>query len=135
MKTAISKKIAMGLFILCTLGLVNTTKAGTTPSNPAQLTFVGKVQNRPVFQLNLNNDVAGEYFINIKDANNNTLYSEKVKGANLSRRYQIDVDDADLNSSDFGVKVEVTSAATHKTEVYKISTETKVSSNIVVAQL
>ena len=137
MKTVIAKTrtITMGLFILCVMGLVNTTTAGNGPSTPAKLTFVGKVQNRPVFQLDLNNGTPGIYFISIKDANNNILYSEKVKGANVSRNYQLDVDDAELNSADFGVKVEVTSAATHQTKVYRISSETKVTSNIVVAQL
>lgn len=130
-----TKMIAMGLFTLCTMGLTNATFAGTKPTDPSELKFVGKVGERPVFQLNLNNDEAQVYYINIKDANSNVLYSEKVKGANLIRNYQLDVNEADLDSSDFGVTVEVTSAKTHKTEVYKISTKTNVTKDIIVAQL
>jgi hypothetical protein len=138
MKTAIktTKIITIGLFTFCVLVLTNATFAGTkSGGTPAELKFIGKVQNRPVFQLSLNNDESDEYFINIKDADYNTLYSEKVKGANLSRRYQLDIDEADLSSYGFGVRVEVTSAKTHKTEVYKISSQTKTTSNIIVAQL
>ena len=87
------------------------------------------------FQLSLNNNEAEIFYINIKDANYNVLYSEKVKGANLTRKYQLDIDPSDLNSPDFGLRVEVTSATTHKTEVYKVSSKTSVSKEIIVAQL
>ena len=130
-----TKMIAMGLFTLCTMGLTNATFAGTKPTDPSELKFVGKVNDRPVFQLNLNNAEADVYYINIKDANFNVLYSEKVKGTNLTRSYQLDIDPSDLDSSDFGLTVEVTSASTHKTEVYKVSTKTSVTKDIIVAQL
>jgi hypothetical protein len=130
-----TKMITMGLFTLCAMGLTNATFAETRTDTPSSLKFVGKVNDRPVFQLSLNNSDAEQYFINIKDENNNVLYSERVKGTNLSRRYQLDVSDADLASAGFGIKVEVTSARTHKTTTYKISSQTKVSENIVVAQL
>jgi len=131
MKTIKSTKtIVMGLFTLCTMGLINTTFAGIKPTDPAELKFIGKV-----FQLTLNNQENGVYYVNIKDENHNVFYSEKISGVNLLRRYQLAVDDADLNAPGFGVSVEVTSAKTHKTQVYKISTQTKVIKNIIVAQL
>ncbi|MGH2647720.1 MAG: hypothetical protein ACRDE8_09145, partial [Ginsengibacter sp.] len=80
-----TKMITMGLFTLCTMGLTNATFAGVKTENQAELKFIGKINNQPVFQLNLNNNEAGSYFINIKDAENNVLYSENVKGENLSR--------------------------------------------------
>jgi hypothetical protein len=63
------------------------------------------------------------------------LYSEKVKGVNLSRKYQLAIDDAELSSPAFGVTVEVTSAKTHNTQVYKISSTMHTIENIVVAKL
>jgi len=130
-----TKTIAMGLFTLCAMGLTNATFAGTKPTDPSELKFIGKMNDRPVFQLNLNNNEAEVYYINIKDANYNVLYSEKVKGANLTRKYQLDIDPSDLDSPEFGLRVEVTSATTHKTEVYKVSTQTSVTKDIIVAQL
>lgn len=139
MKQAVktTKMVTMGLFTLCTMGLSHATYAGVTNESPIELKFIGKFNNNPVFQLNLNNDAAEVYFINIKDANNNVLYSEKLKAAdaNFTRTYRLDVDDADLNAYGFGVKVEVTSAKTHKTQVYKISSQTTVKEDIIVAQL
>ncbi len=132
-----TRMITMGLFTLCTMGLSHATYAGVKNENPIEFKFIGKFNNNPVFQLNLNNDGAEGYFITIKDANNTVLYSEKVKAAdvNYSRKYRLDIDEADLNAYGFGVKVEVTSAKTHKTQVYKISSLTTVKEDIIVAQL
>ena len=137
MKQAMNKTrmITMGLFTLCTMGLSEATFARVKNDNPVELKFIGKIKNQPVFELNLNNNEADEYFINIKDENYNVLYSEKIKGENLSRKYQLAIDDADLNAPGFGVRVEVTSAKTHKTQVYKISSKTSMIENIVVAKL
>src|SRR5450432_1591940 len=86
MKT--TRMITMGLFTLCTMGLSQATFAGLKTDDPMELKFIGKVNNHPVFQLNLNNNEAGEYFISIKDENLNRLYAEKVKAneANFSRK-------------------------------------------------
>ncbi len=132
-----TRMITMGLFTLCTMGLSHATYAGVKNENPIEFKFIGKFNNNPVFQLNLNNDGAEGYFITIKDANNTVLYSEKVKAAdvNYTRKYRLDIDEADLNAYGFGVKVEVTSAKTHKTQVYKISSLTTVKEDIIVAQL
>jgi hypothetical protein len=130
-----TKMITLGLFTLCTMGLTNTTFASVKTGEPAELKFIGKIKNQPVFQLNLNNDDAGVYYINIKDASHNVLYSEKIKGENLSRKYQLNIDEYELDAPDFGVTFEVTSAKTHKTQVYKVSSQKTVTENIVVAKL
>ena len=139
MKHAIktTKMITMGLFTLCTMGLSQATFAGLKSDNPVEFKFVGKVKNRPVFQLNLNNIEAEEYFIRIKDENYDVLYSEKVKAEqlNFSRNYGLDIEEDELNAPGFAVIVEVTSAKTHVTQVYKISSHRSVTENIVVAKL
>ena len=119
MKT--TRMITMGLFTLCTMGLSQATFAGVKTDNPIEFKFIGKIKNNPVFQLNLNNNEAEEYFIKIKDENYNVLYSEKVKAkdANFSRKYRLDIDEDDLNAPGFGVIVEVTSAKTHKPRFIK----------------
>ena len=139
MKQAIksTKMITMGLFTLCAVGLTNATFAASKAGEPIEFKFIGKVDNQPVFQLNLDNKEGQDFFITIRDENNFTLYSEKVevKYAAFKRNYRLAIDAADMNSLGFGVKVEVTSAKTHKTEVYKITSHTTVSENIVVAEL
>jgi len=133
MKT--TRMITMGLITLCTMGLSQATFASVKTDNPVELNFIGKVKDHPVFQLNLNNNETEEYIITIKDESNFVLYSEKVSGVNLTRKYQLAIDDADLSAPGFGVKFEVTSVKSHKTQVYKISTNTTVKENIVVAKM
>ena len=135
MKT--TRMITMGLFTLCAMGLSQATFAGSKPDNPVELKFIGKIKNHPVFQLNLNNNDTEEYFISIKDESRSVLYSEKVKAvdANFSRKYQLDINEDDLSDPEFGLKVEVTSVKTNKTHVYRISSQTTVNENIIVAKL
>lgn len=134
MKT--TRMITMGLLTLVTMGLSQATFAGSKTDNPMELKFIGKIKNHPVFQLNLNNNASEDFLINIKDENHVLLYSERVKAkdANYSRKYQMDTED-DLSTPGFGLTVEVTSAKTHKTQVYKISSQRTVNENIVVAEL
>ena len=132
-----TRMITMGLFTLGTMGLSQATFAGLKTGDPMELKFIGKTSNNPVFQLNLNNNEAEEYFIRIKDENHDVLYSEKVKAkdANFSRNYGLDIDEGDLNAPGFAVTVEVTSATTHVKQVYKISSHRTVTENIIVAKL
>lgn len=134
--TKTTTMIAMGLFTLCTMGLAPAF-AGSKSNDPIEFKYIGKIKNRPVFQLNLNNSKAEVYLISIKDENYDLLYSEKVKAkdANFSRNYGLDIDEGDLNAPGFAVTVEVTSTATHLTQVYKISSHTSVTEKIIVAKL
>ena len=137
MKQTIKKTrmITIGLFTLCTMGLMNVTFAGVKNNDPVELKFIGKINNRPVIQLNLNNKEAGEYFINIKGMNYHILYSEIVNGKNLSRIYKLNLDDDDLMAPGSAVRIEVTSAKTHETEVYKLNTMTGAAENVVAYKL
>jgi hypothetical protein len=135
--TKTTRMIAMGLFTLCTMGLAKATFAGSKSDDPIEFKYIGKIKNRPVFQLNLNNNEAEVYLISIKDENYDLLYSEKVKAKdpNLSRNYALDIDEGDLNAPGFAVTVEVTSTITHLKQVYKISSHRSVTEKIIVAKL
>lgn len=123
--------VFMGLFTLCTVGLAQTNLASLEMDKPAEFKFIGKLKNQPVFQLSLNNK--GMHFINIRDEKKNVLYSEKVivNHENFFRKYHLDIEEAELN----GVSVEVTSAKTRKSQVFRINASKTVIENIIVAKL
>ena len=135
--TKTTRMIAMGLFTLCTMGFAKDTFGGSKSDDPIEFKYIGKIKSRPVFQLNLHNDEAEVYLINIKDENYDLLYSEKVKAndPNLSRNYALDIDEDDLNAPGFAVTVEVISTTTHVKQVYKISSHKSVTEKIIVAKL
>ncbi|HUZ57678.1 MAG TPA: hypothetical protein VMU83_02745 [Hanamia sp.] len=137
MKQAKNKtgNIALALFALCTMGLSVPSFAGIKTGNPIELKFIGKENSQPIFQLKLNNSENGLYLISIKDASQNVLFSEKVKGIDIVRTYRMDIDPDDYESPSFGLKFEVTNLNTHQTQEYKVSSETHVTNNIIVAKL
>lgn len=137
MKTKMNaaKMMSIALLAVCTIGTSTNTFAAKTPKEPMELKYVGKTNNQPVFQLNLNNPEASEYFISIKDESGRVLYSEKVKGENLTRNYRIDVNESDMSSPDFGISVEVTTAKSHKTQAFHVKSTAHVVENFEVAKL
>ena len=68
--------------------------ANNKSDNPVELKYLGSVDNQPVFLLNLNNNDADEFVITLKDKSGNVLYSEEVKGKEISRKYRLNTDEA-----------------------------------------
>ncbi len=96
MKTAI-KSAALGLVALVSVNLASAT---TTPyTNAAELKLVGRQNNQPVYQLNINNTMAQEVIVIVKDVHGEVLHYEVLRGSNLSRNFLLNVDasqEADL---------------------------------------
>ena len=133
MKT--TKIIIIGLSTMCSVGLSKATFAEVKPGHPIEFKFIGRNRSNPVFQLNLNNENTEQYFITIKDEHFRVLFSEKIKGVNLTRKYQLDMDEASSTAQQCGLRIEVTSAKTSKTETYNLKSKLTETENIVVAKL
>ncbi|MBS4065481.1 MAG: hypothetical protein KGZ74_13020 [Chitinophagaceae bacterium] len=96
MKTTI-KSAALGLVALVTVNLASATS--TPYNNAAELKLVGRQNNQPVYQLNINNSTAQEVIVIVKDVQGEVLYYEVLKGTNLSRNFLLNVEasqEADL---------------------------------------
>ena len=86
------------------------------PKTATELKFIGNLENQPVFQLTLNGE-EDEYSITFRDEFGNVLYADKVKGANVIKKFLLkaeEIGDATLN-------VVVKSKKTNKIEVYTIN--------------
>jgi len=126
--------VAVAILTLAIFGVSTSTFAAKTPNEPIELKYVGQTANQPVFQLNLNNREASQYYINIKDVNGKVIYSEKVQGSGITRNYRFDIKDVDMTSPDFGLTVEVTDAKTKQTQVFHVKSKTQVIQNFEVAK-
>ena len=124
------KKIAIAFATVLTLGLSSTAFAAN--ENPAELKFVGKEQNLPLFQLNLNNSDNISYVVTVKDAEGNVLFTEKLNGENISRTYKLNTEDAEMIG---GTTFEVTNGKTKNTSIYKIRNNVKIVTDVEVAKL
>jgi hypothetical protein len=134
MKTVIMnyKKMTIALATIVTLGLSNAAFAGKTNEGPAELKFLGKEKNLPLFQLNLNNSDNSSYVVTVKDAEGNVIFSEKLTGENITRMYKLDTEDAEVIG---GTTFEVTNSKTKNTSVYKIKNNVKIVTDVEIAKL
>jgi hypothetical protein len=100
MKTTI-KSAALGLVALIA---VNFASANTNPyNNAAEFKLVSKSNNQPVYQLQLNNQEAQEVLVVITDNFGTVLHNEVLKGANITRSFQLDLED--LNGANLKIRV------------------------------
>ena len=119
MKTTI-KSAVMGLVALTT---VNFASATSNPySNATELKLVSSEKNLPVYQLQLNNNTAEEVLIVITDNFGTVLYNEVLRGTNLTRSFQLDLED--LNGAD--LKVKVYNRSTSTTTAFAITDNARV---------
>jgi hypothetical protein len=105
--------------IALTVGFTNTTLANDEGKNKhiTELKFIGNMENQPVFQLNLSNDEDDEITVTFRDEAGNVLYTDKFKGANITKKFM-------LKSEDFGdaaLHVTVKSRKNNTSELYVIS--------------
>jgi hypothetical protein len=91
------KSAALGLVALVA---VNFASATPTPyNNAAEIKLIGRANNQPLYQLNINNTTAQEVVVIVKDVQGEVLHYEVLKGINLSRTFLLNVDasqEADL---------------------------------------
>jgi hypothetical protein len=128
------KMMAVALTALCMLSFSNASMAnnGGKDKASAELKFVGKSDNLPTFRLLLSNSDVVEYQVTVKEANGEVLFSETLKGNNISRIYKLDAENPEWIS---GTTFEITNKATNVTTVYKISTQTKTEERMEISQL
>lgn len=105
--------IAMVTVAFATPALAN----NNNEEKPVQLTFIGNLNNQPVYKLDLNNLQEAEYSIVIKDAAGEVLYTEKVKGTNISRKFQLNTAEVEEND----LRFEVVNRKNNAVSIYAIS--------------
>jgi hypothetical protein len=118
-------KKAMRNFGIFTIALLAFTLAFSTvtlandekPSPVTELKFIGNLENQPVFQLNLNNTIEDEFTVTFRDENGNILYTDKFKGANITKKFMLKSEEL----GDAALHVVVRGRKNNTTEVYSIN--------------
>ena len=91
----------------------------TTGKDPVTVKYVGASDNGAIFEISLASDSLSKYEISISD-NFGRIYYEKVKGKDLSRKFQFVSSDADGGSVSDEILVVITNTATKEVTTYKI---------------
>jgi len=112
-----NKAIIFGLMAIISTSFSNPVSAMDKKSDPpgVEIRYLGFVNKNPVFEITTSNMQADNFFITIRDEAGTVLFTEKLSGKMLSRRYRIDTEE---EIADGGLRFEVRSVKSKKTEVY-----------------
>jgi hypothetical protein len=101
-------------------------------NNPAiELKFIGHAKDQLVFQLEFKNAEEDEYIINITDKDGYTIYTEKTKGINITRKLIFNKDEL----GDDVLRVKVRSKKTNRVETYEINRSSRVVEETIINKL
>ena len=137
MKRVINKvrlmAITAGSFL--TISSTEAAFAGDKKENPIELRYLGNKEKNPQFLLSLNNAETDVFFIQITDADNTVIFTERVKGALVSRTYRLDMEQLALSEANLtGIMVEVISKKTHETLVFKVDRNTRTTEDVIITK-
>ena len=84
-----------GIMVVCALMLTGLPLAAdaqtlATYSNHPEIKYLGTIQGKMVFQIDLQNIAANNQFVSIKDEEGNILYTERVRDNKFSRKFAFD---------------------------------------------
>jgi hypothetical protein len=131
-KVMLNTKIgAMVLAALFSTGVTTQVLANDKHDQPAELKYVGDVNERPVYRLALKNDANTVYFVSVRDGDGSVLYREKLQGTNIVRNYQF----ADMPLEAYNLTFEVSNAKGSVVDVYSISKSKKIFDQVDVTKV
>ncbi len=131
-KVMLNTKIgAMVLAALFSTGVTTQVLANDSHDQPAELKYVGDVNDRPVYRLALKNDANTTYFVSVRDGDGSVLYREKLQGTNIVRNYQF----ADMPLEAYNLTFEVSNAKGSVVDVYNISKSKKIFDQVDVTKV
>ena len=126
MKTTISNInktfIVLAAVVLSSFSTTPDVKKEKKDINGAQLEYLGKTKNLPVFRLVIENPSLTIFSIIVKDDQGDIIYSESLRGNSIARTYKLDTDNTDLIN---GTSFHLTNTSNHLTTVFKVQQLTK----------
>lgn len=111
------KAIIIALMAIISTSFSNPLLATGKNNEPTavEIKYLGFQDKNPVFEIIMKNSKSDNLIITISDESGTVLYSEKLSGKNLSRRYRIDTEE---EIAEGGLRFEVRSLNNKKKEVY-----------------
>ena len=129
-----NKAIIVALMAIISTSFGNPVSAMDKKSDPpgVEIRYLGFVNKNPVFEITTSNVQADNFFITIRDETGTVLFSEKLSGKNISRRYRIDTEE---EIADGGLRFEVRSVNSKKTTVYLAGISENITKEMAVTKI
>ena len=114
-----NKAIIIALMAIISVSFSNPVLATDKKNDPigVEIKYLGFRNENPVFEIIMNNTENDNFIITIRDESGTVLFSEKLSGKNLSRKYRIDTEEEITAGS---LRFEVRSLKNKKTDVYTV---------------
>jgi len=130
--TSNNRIIAIALITVFSLATVPAALANGSKEVPAELSYVGHINNHQLFQLSVaGTELNDEFLILIKDDYGNMVYKENIKSVSFSKRFLFDAEELSI----YPLHFEVYSKKTKKSVVYAINSSISQVENVVVKEL
>jgi hypothetical protein len=128
-----NKVTLIAIIAVFTTAFTSPAMAATKNDPPVtEVKYLGFIGNNPVFELNLNGIHDDNYFITIRDVSGTVIFSEKLSGKAISRKYRIDTEE---EIPEGGLRFEVRSVKSKKTDIYVAGITENVTKEIAVTKL
>jgi hypothetical protein len=129
-----NKTIIVAVMAIISTVFSNPVSAMDKKTDPpgVEIKYLGFVNSNPVFEITTNSAQTDNFIITIRDQAGFTLYSEKVSGKKLSRRYRIDTEE---EIPEGGLRFEVKSVNSKKTEVYIVGVTENITREIALVKI
>ncbi|MBI3138978.1 MAG: hypothetical protein HYZ15_10365 [Sphingobacteriales bacterium] len=88
------------------------------PALPAEVKYVGKIQNNPVFELTVTGTgVQEDYVINVRDEHGNILHTENIKAESFTKKFMLALEEL----GDYSIQFQITGRKSKRTAVYSVN--------------
>ena len=119
--------LASALFI----NSANAAEKNSAKATPYEFKYVGKIQEQPIFQLDVVNLQKEEVYITLTDEAGNLLYTDKFNEANFSRKFQFDL----CEGVGTRIKMTLVSKSIRQSQVFEINNIQTMVENVVVTKV
>lgn len=105
--------------------------AGNDDDKKSEISYIGNLNEAPVYRLSLNNEAKETLYVSVEDADGNVLHNEKLTGAKIVRNYQFDgnVD------TDYDLTFTISNAKGKTLSAYTVSKSKKVTDEVAVSKV
>ncbi len=131
-----NRSMAIALLTLFTVALspvVNATEK--KPVITAEIKFVGKVQNNPVFELTVPGaGVQEEYTVSVRDEHGNVLHIETIKATGFTKKFMLSLEENN-DDTNYSIQFVISTRSNKKSAQYSVNNNTRNIEEVVVTRL
>jgi len=123
---------ALALMLISTVpAFAQTIEKSAVTETPVKVTYLGRVDLQPVFQIEIDNIKENELYVSLRDEDGTLLYADKFKDQKFSKKFRFDTYDV----VSMKVTLSLTSKNNKKTQVLQFGNVLTTIEDVVVTKV